>query len=96
MLAIGRALMTKPKVLVMDEPSASLAPTLVEEIFRQLVEINKGGTTLFIVEQNVEVALSVAQYVYIMRQGRIVLEDNAHAIRGDEKIISSYFGSASI
>ncbi len=94
MLAIGRALMSDPSMLLLDEPSASLAPTLVEEIFEKLVEINRKGTTLFIVEQNVDIALSISQYVYIMRQGEIVLEDWAENLKDNEKIISSYFGRA--
>jgi ABC-type branched-subunit amino acid transport system ATPase component len=93
MLAIGRALMANPSILLMDEPSASLAPTLVEEIFEKLVEINNDGTTLFIIEQNVDVALSVAQYVYILRQGEIVMEDRVDNIKNDDEIISTYFGT---
>lgn len=94
MLAIGRALMSNPDMLLLDEPSASLAPTLVEEIFEKLLEINKDGTTLFIVEQNIDAALSVALYVYILRQGEIVCEDWAHNLRDNNKIISSYFGGS--
>ncbi|MBI4596087.1 MAG: ATP-binding cassette domain-containing protein [Candidatus Tectomicrobia bacterium] len=93
MLAIGRALMSNPDMLLLDEPSASLAPTLVEEIFEKLLEINRDGATLFIVEQNVDAALSVAQYVYILRQGEIVLENWAHNLKDNDKIISSYFGN---
>ena len=76
MVAVGRALMSKPKVLLMDEPSMGLAPILVEQSFEIIQEINELGTTVFVVEQNANMALSIADRGYVLQIGQIVLADN--------------------
>ena len=81
MLAIGRALMARPKILLLDEPSMGLAPMLVETIFNTIVEINQQGVTVLLVEQNALMALNVANRGYVLETGRIVLEDDAKALQ---------------
>jgi branched-chain amino acid transport system ATP-binding protein len=93
MLAIGRALMVEPKLLLLDEPSMGLAPFLVQEIMRIIKRLNKDGTTIFLVEQNAKVALSLADYGYVLETGQIVIEGEAETLRQDESIIKAYLGN---
>jgi branched-chain amino acid transport system ATP-binding protein len=92
MLAIGRALMASPKILLMDEPSMGLAPILVEQVFRRIKEINEQGTTIFLVEQNAKMALSIANRGYILRGGEVVLADTARALRDSPQMQEAYLG----
>jgi branched-chain amino acid transport system ATP-binding protein len=92
MLAIGRALMARPKVLLLDEPSMGLAPMLVETIFKTIVEINKQGVAVLLVEQNALMALNVANRGYVLETGRIVLDDDAKALQRNEKVQKAYLG----
>lgn len=92
MLAIGRALMGRPRVLLLDEPSMGLAPVLVEQIFRIIKEINEQGTTVLLVEQNALMALEIAHRGYVLQSGRIVLADSAKALREDETVQKAYLG----
>ena len=92
MLAIGRALMAKPKVLLLDEPSMGLAPLMVQEIFRVLRQINATGLTILLVEQNVRQALKIAQRGYVLETGRIVLADTGAALLDDPRVIGAYLG----
>jgi len=92
MLAIGRAMMANPKLLILDEPSLGLAPLLVEQIRDIIVEINKSGVSVLLIEQNAAMALSIADYGYIMENGKIVLDDNAETLRQDEDVQEFYLG----
>jgi branched-chain amino acid transport system ATP-binding protein len=92
MLAIGRGLMASPKVLLLDEPSMGLAPTLVELIFDTITAINKAGTTILLVEQNALMALSVATRGYILQTGTIVLTDTPDRLRDNEEVKRAYLG----
>jgi branched-chain amino acid transport system ATP-binding protein len=92
MLAIGRALMARPKVLLLDEPSLGLAPKLVAEIFRIIRNINGDGVTVLLVEQNAYQALSIAHYSYVLRVGRVVLEGTAEEMRDRNDVVRSYLG----
>jgi branched-chain amino acid transport system ATP-binding protein len=92
MLAIGRALMAKPRVLLLDEPSMGLAPLMVQEIFRILKEINRTGLTILLVEQNVRQALRIAQRGYVIETGRIVLSDSGERLLGNPKVVEAYLG----
>jgi branched-chain amino acid transport system ATP-binding protein len=92
MLAIGRALMASPRLLLLDEPSMGLAPLLVETIFDTIREINEQGTTILLVEQNASIALSLAQRGYVMETGRIVLQDSAKALQANEMVRQAYLG----
>ena len=92
MLAIGRALMAQPRVLLLDEPSMGLAPLMVQEIFRILVEINGTGLTILLVEQNVRQALRIAQRGYVLETGRIVLSDTGARLLDDPKVLEAYLG----
>jgi branched-chain amino acid transport system ATP-binding protein len=92
MLAIARALMAKPRVLLLDEPSMGLAPLLVQEIFRVLQEINRTGLTIFLVEQNVRQALRIAQRGYVLETGKIVLADSGSNLLHNPKVIEAYLG----
>nr|WP_122011640.1 ABC transporter ATP-binding protein [Maliibacterium massiliense] len=91
MLAIMRGLMAKPKVLMLDEPSMGLAPIIVEQIYETIAQINKSGTTVFLVEQNTNMALGVADYAYVLSSGVIVNEGEVSALAKDEDMIKSYF-----
>jgi branched-chain amino acid transport system ATP-binding protein len=92
MLAIGRALMSRPKLLLLDEPSLGLAPKLVEKIFETILEINKSGVTIFLVEQNAHMALTISGSGYVMETGRIVLTDKASALLENEQVKKAYLG----
>lgn len=93
MLAIGRALMCKPDILLMDEPSMGLAPILVQEIFDIIKEINDLGTTVLLVEQNANKALSIADRAYVLETGKIILEGNAKELLGNEDVKKAYLGA---
>jgi branched-chain amino acid transport system ATP-binding protein len=92
MLAIGRALMSAPRLLLLDEPSLGLAPLLVEQIFKTIVEINKEGTTVLLVEQNAHMALGIARRGYVLETGRVTLEDEAAALAGNAEVKKAYLG----
>lgn len=92
MLATGRALMSKPRLLLMDEPSMGLAPVLVESIFERIIEINKEGVTVLLVEQNALMALSVAHRGYVMQTGEIVLHDIASNLQTNKMVQKAYLG----
>jgi branched-chain amino acid transport system ATP-binding protein len=93
MLAIGRALMSKPKFLMLDEPSLGIAPLLVQKIFEKIIEINRRhGITILLVEQNANLALEVANYGYVLETGRILLEDKSAALRENPQVKSAYLG----
>ena len=92
MLAIGRALLAKPRLLLLDEPSMGLAPIIVQGIFRTLREINAQGLTIFLVEQNVRQALKIADHGYVIENGRIVLSDSGERLLGDPKVLAAYMG----
>jgi branched-chain amino acid transport system ATP-binding protein len=94
MLAVARALMSRPKLLLMDEPSLGLAPLVVEEIFSIVAELNRDGTTIFLVEQNAHMALKVAHHFYLMEQGRVTFSGSPGALAEDEVIRRAYLGSA--
>lgn len=92
MLATGRALMSRPKLLLMDEPSMGLAPILVETIFEIIKEINTEGTTILLVEQNAHMALQIADRGYVLQTGEIVLSDSASALQANEMVQKAYLG----
>jgi branched-chain amino acid transport system ATP-binding protein len=92
MLAIGRALMTRPKVLLLDEPSMGLSPVLVEQIFDIIKEINAQGMTVLLVEQNALMALAIAHRGYVLQSGEIVLSDTAKALSENEEVQKAYLG----
>ncbi len=92
MLAIGRALMTRPEVLMLDEPSMGLAPMLVEKIFEIIREISEQGTTILLIEQNAHMALNVAHRGYVIESGNIVLEDSCQALLGNDEVRKAYLG----
>lgn len=93
MLAIARALMARPRLLLLDEPSMGLAPLLVQEIFKALRELNQRGLTIFLVEQNVRQALKIAHYAYVMENGRIVLAGPSSEMRNNPKVIQAFLGA---
>ena len=93
MLAIGRALMARPKLLLLDEPSMGLAPNLVEQIFEIIQDINSQGTTILLVEQNAQMALTVASRGYILQTGKIVLADTSAALLANEQVKKAYLGA---
>ena len=92
MLAIGRALLARPRLLLLDEPSMGLAPIIVQDIFRKLREINTEGLTIFLVEQNVRQALKIASHGYVLESGRIVLDGSGAGLLGDPKVLAAYLG----
>jgi branched-chain amino acid transport system ATP-binding protein len=95
MLAIGRALMTDPKLMLLDEPSMGLAPFLVQAIMKIIRKLNEQGTTILLVEQNAKVALKLADYGYVLETGNIVIEGDGATLRQDESIVKAYLGGGS-
>lgn len=93
MLSIGRGLMSNPKLLILDEPSAALSPKIAEEVYDHVVEIHKSGVTILLVEQNVRAALRISDYTYILSEGRVVMEDTTQNIRKHPDIKSFYLGN---
>ncbi len=94
MLAVGRALMAKPRLLLLDEPSMGLAPLVVQEIFRILRSINARGITVFLVEQNVRQALKISQTGYVLETGKVVLEGSCSELLGDHRVVDAYLGGS--
>lgn len=92
MLAMGRALMSRPRLLLLDEPSMGLAPLLIKEIFNIIVDINKAGTTVLLVEQNANMALSIANRAYVLETGRITLAGDAKKLAASEDVRKAYLG----
>ncbi|MGD9887096.1 MAG: ABC transporter ATP-binding protein, partial [Bacilli bacterium] len=92
MLAIGRAMMSRPKILLLDEPSLGLAPLIVQEIFKIIKTIKERGTTILIVEQNAYQTLKIADYVYVMELGKIKNQGTAEELLKDESIVKAYLG----
>jgi branched-chain amino acid transport system ATP-binding protein len=92
MLAIGRALMARPRLLLLDEPSMGLAPIIVQDIFRTLREIHRDGLTIFLVEQNVRQALRLAAHAYVLETGRVVLEGPGHELLDEPRVQQAYLG----
>jgi branched-chain amino acid transport system ATP-binding protein len=92
MVAIGRALMARPKLLCMDEPSMGLSPAFVEQVFEIIQAINRQGTSIFMVEQNAKMALSIASYGYVLQTGQVVLHGSAQSLRDNEMVQQAYLG----
>ena len=92
MLAIGRAMMGRPKILLLDEPSMGLAPVVVAELFEKIVEINQSGITILLVEQNARIALENTDYAYVIEEGHITLEGPSEQLRDDPKVVQAYLG----
>lgn len=92
MLAMGRALMARPELLLLDEPSMGLAPLVVADIFKVIQEINQTGTTVLLVEQNVRQALKIAHHAYVLETGRMVLHGEAQAVANDPRVMEAYLG----
>ena len=92
MLAMARALMSRPKILLMDEPSMGLSPLLVKEIFRIIQDINKEGTTILLVEQNAKMALAIADRAYVLETGKITLEGTGEELSASEEVRKAYLG----
>jgi branched-chain amino acid transport system ATP-binding protein len=92
MLAIGRALMANPRLLLLDEPSMGLAPVLVDSIFETIQQLNTGGTTILLVEQNARMALQIANQGYVLQSGSVVLSDRAKSLRTNEMVRKAYLG----
>lgn len=96
MLAIGRALMGRPEVLMMDEPSMGLSPVIVSELFEKIKAINKMGTTILLVEQNAKLAMTISDYTYVIDQGRITIEGPSEEVRHNEDVLKAYLGRFAI
>ena len=92
MLAVGRALMARPRLLMLDEPSMGLAPLLVNEVFHIIADIKAQGSTILLVEQNARKALQVADYAYVLERGQIAYEGEAAVLREDPRVIAAYLG----
>jgi branched-chain amino acid transport system ATP-binding protein len=93
MLAIGRALMASPKLIMADEMSQGLAPVIVQEVYRRLLDVNRQGVTILLVEQNARLAFKLAQFVYVMEQGRVVLEGPSAEVGASEHVQKAYLGA---
>jgi branched-chain amino acid transport system ATP-binding protein len=94
MLAVGRALMSRPTLLMLDEPSLGLAPLVVQEIFRTVSALRATGVTILLVEQNARAALEVADHGYVLEMGSVSAEGEARALAGDSRVIDTYLGAA--
>ena len=92
MLAIGRALLARPRLMLLDEPSLGLAPQLVQTIFRIIREINASGTTIFLVEQNAHMALQVAHRAYVLEVGNVVMQGDARQLAASDEVKKAYLG----
>ena len=92
MLAVGRALMSSPKLLLLDEPSLGLAPLIIKDIFDTFVEIKKQGTTILIVEQNALATLKIADYAYVLEIGKVTMEGKSQDLLNDENLVNAYLG----
>jgi branched-chain amino acid transport system ATP-binding protein len=92
MLAMGRGLMSQPRLLLLDEPSMGLAPLLVQQIFETILQINDGGTTILLVEQNAHMALAIADRAYVLETGTIVLTGKAEELSANQQIRTAYLG----
>ena len=92
MLAIARALMAKPRLLLLDEPSMGLAPIIVQDIFRILQEINRQGLTIFLIEQNVRQALKIAQHGFVLENGHVVLQGTGEDLLHSPEVVAAYLG----
>ena len=92
MLAMGRALMSRPRLLLLDEPSLGIAPLLVRDIFKTIAEINRRGTTVLLVEQNAHMALGIAKRGYVLETGRVVLEDESAKLAANDEVRAAYLG----
>ena len=93
MLAIGRALMARPRLLMLDEPSMGIAPILVQRIYETIAEINRGGVTILLVEQNANYALDLASRGYVLETGRVALANRSDGLRGDPEVQRAYLGA---
>ena len=93
MLAMGRAIMSRPKLLILDEPSMGLSPLFVKEIFKTIVELNKEGTTILLVEQNARMALSISDRAYVLETGKIKMEGSAKELANNEDVKKAYLGA---
>ena len=93
MLALGRALMSRPKLLLLDEPSLGLAPVLVKEILARIVELRGLGVSVLLVEQNARAALAIADYAYVLETGVLAMEGPAETVAGDARMVESYLGA---
>jgi branched-chain amino acid transport system ATP-binding protein len=92
MLAIGRAMVARPALMLLDEPSMGMSPVLVEEIFKMIAEVNRGGTTVLLVEQNAFMAMSIARRAYVLEAGRIVLSGDSADLQNDPRVQAAYLG----
>ena len=92
MVAIARAIMSQPKVLMLDEPSLGLAPVIIDTIVDKIIEINKQGTTILLVEQNAQLALAISHYAYILAVGEVVVAGESEEIAQDQKMLDVYLG----
>ncbi len=92
MLAIGRAMMSRPRILLMDEPSMGLSPLLVKEIFKIIEELNQSGMTILLVEQNAKMALGIANRAYVLETGKVVMSGDAKEMLADDKVRKAYLG----
>ena len=92
MLSIGRALMSEPKLLLIDEPSLGLAPIVKDEVFKRIRDVYRTGVTIILVEQDVALALALAQRSYVLSQGKVIFEGTTEALQGDERIKKTYLG----
>ncbi len=92
MLAVARALMSRPRLLLLDEPSLGLAPLVIQGLFGQFAELNKEGVTMFVVEQNANLALAVAHRAYVLEAGQIVLSGAADELKSDDSVRRAYLG----
>ncbi|AMD56768.1 ABC transporter ATP-binding protein [Agrobacterium tumefaciens] len=93
MLALGRALMSQPKLLMLDEPSLGLAPKIIEDMFRIITELKRRGVSILLVEQNARGALAISDYGYVVELGKVILEGDASSLSNDQRVIDSYLGT---